>query len=237
MSGSSCQKGYNPVSAMATPTSSHTPPDESSRSRPFGVLNEEALPPATDTEWVIRRAFEASTRYGYELLFRRYYRPLCSHAVRFVYAKEAAQDIVSEVFLNFWKNRVHEHITTSYRAYLFTSVRNRVFNYLQDEFRRGDLLGARTDQPDDVFTDEDPQQILQYTDLFNRLEEEIRALPPQCQRVFVLSRFEGRKHREIAEELQISLKTVEAHMLRALSHLRKALLLGLGVLLTFMLGR
>lgn len=216
---------------MSTPTP--TPSDEPLRSHPFNLGSEEPLFPTTDTEWAIRRAFETSTRTGYELLFRRYYRPLCSQAVRFVYSKESAQDIVSDVFLNFWKNRVHEHITTSYRAYLFTSVRNRVYNHLQDEFRKESLLGLPTDQTDEALTDEDPQQILQYTDLYNRLEEEIRALPPQCQRVFVLSRFEGKKGREIADELQISPKTVEAHMLRALSHLRKALLTGLSGLLTF----
>lgn len=216
---------------MPTPSTAHEP----SRPHPFNSVNEDPFVQTSDTEWAIRCAFENSTRTGYELLFRRYYRPLCSHAVRFVYSKEIAQDIVSEVFLNFWKNRVHEHITTTYRAYLFTAVRNRVYNHLQEEFRRSDLLGTRTEQPDDAFTDEDPQLLLQYTDLFNRLQEEVRALPPQCQRVFVLSRFEGRKHREIAEELQISPKTVEAHLLRALSQLRKVLLAGVGILATFLL--
>lgn len=209
---------------MSTPTL--TPADEPPQSLPFQPLSEEPDVPVTDTEWAIRRAFETSTRTGYELLFRRYYRPLCSQAVRFVYSKEIAQDLVSEVFLNFWKNQVHAHIATSYRAYLFTAVRNRAYNHLQDEFRKETLLGTPTDNADDALTFDDPQQILQYTDLFNRLETEIRALPPQCQRVFVLSRFEGKKGREIADELQLSPKTVEAHLSRALTHLRRVLLGG-----------
>jgi len=215
-----------------------SPSDEPSRPDPFqpgeAPRDQESL--LTDTEWAIRLAFQTSVRTGYELLFKRYYRPLCSQAVRFVYSKEVAQDLVSEVFLNFWKNQAHLHISTSYRAYLFTSVRNRAYNHVQDEFRREALLGIPTDQPDDALTYEDPQQILQFTELYNRLEIEIRALPPQCQRVFVLSRFEGKKGREIAEELQISPKTVEAHMLRALTQLRKALLTGLLVLLGFLIG-
>lgn len=221
------------------PLSASVPSEDPFKSRALNSADESGgqSPLSTDTEWVIRQGFLTSVRTGYELLFRRYYRPLCSQAVRFVYSKEIAQDIVSEVFLNFWKNEVHNHITTSYRAYLFTAVRNRVYNHLQDEFRKESLLGTPTDQSDDALTYDDPQQMLQYTDLYNRLVEEVRSLPPQCQRVFILSRFEGKKGREIADELQISLKTVEAHLFRALSHLRKVLLTGLGALLLFTAAR
>lgn len=218
---------------MSIPSS--TPSEESLRPDPFQAAGESPGSHPTDTEWAIRLAFQTSVRTGYELLFRRYYRPLCSQAVRFVYSRETAQDIVSEVFLNFWKNGVHGHISTSYRAYLFTAVRNRVYNHLQDEFRRETLLGTPTDNHDDALTYDDPQQLLQYTDLYNRLEEEVRALPPQCQRVFVMSRFEGKKGREIADDLQISLKTVEAHLFKALAHLRKALLSGIPAFLGFLL--
>ncbi len=119
---------------------------------------------------------------------------------------------------------MHEHITTSYRAYLYRAVRNRAYNHLQDEFRRDNLLGKSVDlTAADQITDEDPQRILQFAELSQRLETEIKRLPPQCQRVFVLSRFEGRRQREIADELQISLKGVEAHIRRALTQLKKVL--------------
>lgn len=177
-----------------------------------------------DSEYLIQQAFKVDIERGYELLFRRYHKVLCNQAVRFTYSRDAAEDIVADVFMGFWKNKVHEHITTSYRAYLYRAVRNRVYNHLQDEFQRDKLLGKPVDlTPVDQITYEDPQRIIQFAELSQRLETEIKGLPPQCQRVFVLSRFEGRKQREIADELQISLKAVEAHIHRALTHLKKAL--------------
>jgi RNA polymerase sigma-70 factor (ECF subfamily) len=191
-----------------------------------------------DSEYLIRQAFAIDTRRGYEFLFRRYYKVLCNQAVRFTYARDVAEDIVADVFMGFWKNKVHEHITTSYRAYLYRAVRNRVYNHLQNEFRRDNQLGKPVDLDTvtEVFS-EDPQSIIQCTELYQRLEREIKLLPPQCQRVFVLSRFDGKKQREIADELQISLKAVEGHIQRALLQLRRVVHVGLLVWLTNWLVR
>lgn len=199
--------------------------------QPFG--NDVSQPIITDSEVLIRQAFVTDVRRGYEALFRRYYQSLCSQAARFVYSREIAEDIVSEVFFNFWKNQAHTHITISFRAYLFAAVRNRASNYLQEELQRRGRMESLPDNSDFSLPDDDPHQMLQLSELYNRINEEVRSLSPQCQRVFVLSRFEGRKHREIAEELDISPKTVEVHILKALAHLRKALLTGLFFLLTF----
>ncbi|MBO9639228.1 MAG: sigma-70 family RNA polymerase sigma factor, partial [Siphonobacter aquaeclarae] len=96
--------------------------------------------------------------------------------------------------------------------------------------------GLTSDLDEEVsLTDDDPQRILQFTELAVQLENGIRSLPPQCQRVFLMSRFEGRKHREIAEELQLSIKTVEAHLQKALVHLRKIVQNGLVVMLFWLL--
>ncbi|MGM9511733.1 RNA polymerase sigma-70 factor [Larkinella sp. GY13] len=186
-----------------------------------------------DSEYLIRQAFATDIHRGYELLFRRYYKVLCNQAVRFTYARDVAEDIVADIFMGFWKNKVHEHITTSYRAYLYQSVRNRVYNHLQNEFRQASQMGkpVELDAVADAVS-EDPQSIIQCTELYQRLEKEVKLLPPQCQRVFVLSRFEGKKQREIAEELQISLKAVEAHIQRALLQLRKVIHVGIIVWIT-----
>lgn len=172
-----------------------------------------------DSEVFIRQAFDRSVREGYELLFRRYYRPLCNHAVRFVQSKEQAEDLVCEVFSNFWKGQLHLHITTSMRAYLFRALRNRIYNHLRDE-----LTHLSTDDTTISLTEpEDPQQILQFTELYAKVQTVIKALPPQCQRVFLMSRFENKKHREIADELSISQKAVEMHITKALHQFRSAL--------------
>ena len=94
----------------------------------------EKSPLHLDDEIFIKQAFKSSPEEGCELLFRRYHRALCSHAVRYVYSKEVAEDIVSDVFCKFWKNQSYESVTSSYRFYLFRSVRNEAYSYLCSEF-------------------------------------------------------------------------------------------------------
>jgi RNA polymerase sigma-70 factor (family 1) len=188
------------------------------------VLTDEAdLGKLLDSEVFIRKAFKDDPRKGYELLFGRYYRALCSHAVRFVYSKEVAEDIVGDVFLILWKNKIHEKINTSFRAYLYTSTRNRALNYLQWEFKKEVDIDTISENNLIQVLDETPQSMLQFDELFQKTQNSITNLPPQCQRVFLMSRFENKKNREIAEELGIAVKTVEAHIMKALAQMRNAL--------------
>ena len=175
-----------------------------------------------DDEFFIKQAFLEGENKGFELLYNRYYKPLCSHAVRFVYAKDVAEDIISEIFYNIWKNKTFLNITTSFRAYLFTAVRNRCFLYLQQEYGKTSSFENSPFQfPDSNVA---PDQMLFYDDLQKQIEQAISTLPPQCQKVFLMNRYEGKKYKEIADELQLALKTVEAHINKALVHLREVVL-------------
>lgn len=178
--------------------------------------------PLEDKELFIRKVFEQDSKKGCELLFRKYYAPLCSHAVRLVYAKQVAEDLVAEVFFTFWQKELHKQIKVSYRAYLFTAVRHRALTYLRWEFARenntvdiADLCPA-SPLPG-------PDQSLHYEELSLKVERAIQSMVPQSQRIFIMSRFEGKQNRAIAEELQISVKTVESHITKALSLMRKVL--------------
>ena len=175
----------------------------------------------SDKEFFIRSTFETDVKKGYDLLFRHYYASLCSHAVRYVYSKEVAEDIVAEVFLVFWKKSVHKDINTSFRAYLFTSVRNKCLTYLKWEFSK-DVSEDLTDF-DTVSAYPQPDRIMEFDELYHRIEQTISALPPQCQKVFLMSRFEGKSYQEIADKLQVSRKAVEAHISKGLLELRKVL--------------
>jgi len=175
-----------------------------------------------DAEVFLRKTFERDPRQGLELLFRKYHAPLCSHAVRFVYSRQIAEDLVSEVFFQFYKTEAYRHISTSYTSYLFRSVRNEAFTYLRREFNRTCPLDSTYENQ------HDPQALgpdaeVQYNSLFLKVNEAIAQLPTQCQRVFLLSRFENKKYHEIADELRISPKTVEVHISKALRYLRAAL--------------
>lgn len=175
-----------------------------------------------DSELLIKRCFETDRDKGYELLFKRYYQPLCSHALRFVYSREVAEDIVMDVFSKFWQKDLHRAIQTSYRSYLFTSVRHEAYAYLRAEFSRE----KSSEFPIETFSingPNTPQQLLQFDELSLKIEEIIRSTTAQSQRVFMMSRFEGKTNPVIAEELNLSVKTVEGHITKVLSLLRNSL--------------
>jgi RNA polymerase sigma-70 factor (ECF subfamily) len=183
----------------------------------FGKVVVETI--LTDDEILLRSQFELNPEKGCELLFRRYYVNLCNHAIRFVHSREVAEDIVSEIFTIFWQNQIFKQVNTSYRAYLYQSVRNRSYNYLKGQMKfshAAEDFIQTSDSPN-------PDEALQYTELHQKIENVIRDLPPQCRRAYLLKRVEGKKYTEIAEELKISSKAVEALVSRALSRLRKEL--------------
>lgn len=200
----------------------HSLSDYSGSEKLAPKLIEEDKKHQLDSELLLRKTFEEDARQGLALLFRKYYGPLCSHAVRFVYSKQIAEDLVSEVFFQFYKTEAYRHITTSYTRYLFRSVRNEAFNYLRREFARNTPLDHSYENQQDT-VQQSPDAEVQYNHLFLKVNQVIAELPTQCQRVFLMSRFDDKKYKEIAEELRISPKTVEVHISKALRHLRDAL--------------
>jgi RNA polymerase sigma-70 factor (family 1) len=181
---------------------------------------EEAVAKLLDEELLVQKMFETDPQQGCEWLFRKYFAGLCNHAVRFVYTREVAEDLVSEVFCKFWTNQIYLTINTSYRAYLFKAVRYAAYNYVRWELSK--KAEPRFDW-DSVTTASDPVAIMQYEELYHTIDQTIHRLPPQCKRVFLMSRFENKKYQEIASELHVSVKAVEAHITKALHVLRKAL--------------
>jgi RNA polymerase sigma-70 factor (family 1) len=204
----------------------HSLPSDSSDRTSYSGPQQDLVPEQNrgqlaDSELFIKKIFETDPQKGCELLFRMYYRALCTHAVRFVYSKEVAEDIVSEIFYNFWNTKAWMTVNTSYRAYLFRSVRNRSYNYLSNDLRKSDPLSNAQQQE---ATDHDsPERLMQVEDLLKTINCLISELPPQCQKVFIMNRFEGRKSREIAMELNLSPRTVETHIFKALSVLKNGL--------------
>lgn len=168
------------------------------------------------SELLLQRAFNDDPKEGCALLFRLYYAALCSHAIRFVYSKEVAEDIVGEVFCRFWEDQIFLKVNLSYGAYLAKAVRHRAYNYVRLKLSRK----AADEELDGNLISPDPDEILQYDELYNFLLECINGLPRQCKKVFVLSRLENKRYSDIADELNISVKSIEAHISRALRILR-----------------
>jgi len=197
-------------------------PNASDNENPRGAGSQAAR--IVDSEAFIRQAFETDHLKGCELLFKRYYQPLCSHAVRFVYSRTVAEDIVMEVFSRFWQHKIYRMVNTSYRAYLFTTVRHAAFAYLKSEFGK-DLQGESTawNETDELNHPSTPHQLLQYHELHDKIEQLLKGISPQGQKVFIMSRFDGKKNQDIASELNLSVKTVEGHITRVISILRRGL--------------
>ncbi|WP_461094876.1 sigma-70 family RNA polymerase sigma factor [Spirosoma gilvum] len=178
-------------------------------------------PMPNDGELFIRNAFSEDPRLGCELLFRQYFAPLCSHVVRFVYNRQLAEDLVADLFYTFYTKELYRQVTGSYRAYLYQAARNRAYNSLRWELGRQEALPDNLDRPDLDTTQ--PDRLLQQDELYRALEQAVQQLPTQRQRVFLLSRFEGKSYKEIAQEMGLSPKTVENHLLRATSTVRQLL--------------
>lgn len=171
-----------------------------------------------DDEFFIRTTLLENYQLGTELLFNRYYQPLCTHAIKFVGSREIAEDIVSEIFYQFYSKKIFERISTSYRAYLFRAVRNKGYDYLKWEAAKQmpledhfDVIGSESQQPD---------QITQYEELYQDLEKIINGLPRQQRSLYLQFNFEGKSFKDIAQELNISVRTVEVQIYRARQTIR-----------------
>lgn len=199
-------------------------PDLSENRLPFISQEPVGEGKVMDDELLLRQLFDKDAAQAFALLFRRYYKNLVNHALRFVYAREVAEDLVADVFTHFWQEELYQSVHTSYRAYLYQTVRHRAYNYIRWELHPSNPLEAANEQPTLDYLQ--PDQIIQYSELQHKIERVVQQLPPQCQRAFLLSRIEGKKYTEIAQTLQISSSAVEKLLIRALQKLRQELQAG-----------
>lgn len=154
---------------------------------------------------------------AFDALFRTHYAALCRYAMRINGGeKDEAEDVVQQVFIKIWEQRATLEIKWTPKAYFYKMVHNRCLNRIRDARNRKqklDLAGAQ--QP--LFEPETP---VADEELTKALQRALDKLPPQCRQIFELSRFEALKYREIADQLNLSVKTVEAQMGKALRLMR-----------------
>lgn len=157
----------------------------------------------------------------FDKIFRQYYPELVRYCLCFTKDTETAEEIVQDVFVKLWIKHDELAIKSSLKSYLYRAVHNHTLNYfsyikLQEKYRT--YVGFGTERNDIT-----PLEKLTGQDLELKLNETILKMPKKCREVYELRHFDGLKNKEIAERLNISTKTVEKHVSKAISLLRNTL--------------
>lgn len=161
----------------------------------------------------LRRGDEAT----FEAVFRQWYEPLCGYVSRLTDGDfDEAEDLVQQVFVKLWERREQLDIAWSLKGYLYKTVHNTALNRLRTAKTHSKYLDFNAAQLEKEHTPPD----FAASELTERIQKALGKLPPQCRHIFELSRFEELKYREIADQLGISIKTVETQMGKALRLLR-----------------
>ena len=158
---------------------------------------------------------------AFESLFKSYYSNLCGYAVKYVWELDQAEEIVQDLFFNLWNKRNDLYISSSVESYLFRAVRNACLNYLKHKKIRENYASYVQDSYNPgQGLDDNPIESLE---LQKKIDDTIALMPSERKKIFLMSRYDGLKYKEIAEKLGISVKTVEAQMGKALKFLREEL--------------
>lgn len=152
----------------------------------------------------------------FEVLFRKYYVRLCGFANKFICDSSESEEIVQEVFLNIWKKKDQLKLNNEIRPYLFKSVQNLCFNFLEHRKVIDSYYSVIEVVYQNQAEDFNTYESVLYTEFQGKVDAAIESLPDQCRKIFQMSRLDGLKYHEIAETLGISVKTVETQMSRAL---------------------
>ena len=170
-----------------------------------------------DSQFLINR-LRRGEESAYELLFSEFYRVLTVFANKYVHDMETAKEIVQDLFVHLYEKRENLDINSSLKSYLFRSTHNRCINYINAQKIRSqhaDYVMKTTDIKEDIL-----EQEVNKTELEHALFTAINQLPPKCQSIFKMNRFDGLSNTEIAERLRLSKRTVETQISKALRILR-----------------
>ncbi len=177
--------------------------------------------------------FQSLDQAGFESLFRSEFKGLCFFALKYVKDFESAKEIVQDAFISLWEKRETIDTSRPVKSYLTTIIHHKCHNHLRDSRKfNSDLLGIENLLE---ISTSGPTDSLVVTELAEAIKMAIDELPEKCRKIFILNRYDNLKYQEIADKLQISQKTVEAQMSKALQHMRIRLAEYLVVVVALML--
>ena len=159
-----------------------------------------------------------------ESMFKTFYPVFAAYCRKYVKNEETARDIIQDIFLKVWENRQNVDFSIPIHSYLLKIAHNCCMNYLEHLKIENDYLHDAAVQLLEMETQYDHlfNQIVA-DDLEERIDKVVEQFPEQCRLIFRQSRYEGKSHLQIARELNISVRTVETQIYRALKILKKVL--------------
>lgn len=153
-----------------------------------------------------------SDAFGF--LYAKYKRPMIAFALRYIQSREIAEDMFQEAMMTIWERRETLELERSLAPLLFVIIRNKLFNLMSSMGYEKEL--QRFMMSRSVDADLSTEMRLEDKDLTELLDRAIESLTPQQKRIFIMSRREYKSHSEIAQELSLSVKTVQIHVSDAL---------------------
>ncbi|MDJ1505642.1 RNA polymerase sigma-70 factor [Xanthocytophaga agilis] len=159
---------------------------------------------------------------AFAALYRLFFMRLFQFTKMYVHSRETAEELVNDIMLKLWHRRSEVLKIQNLETYLFVSARNRSLNYLSQHSPFHISLEPESGEIEIVNTD-DPEKILEWREIYELLMQAVEELPDQCRTVFKLIKEEGMSYKQVAEILDLSPRTVETQLFRAMKKLHKVL--------------
>ncbi|MFH6995415.1 RNA polymerase sigma-70 factor [Flavobacterium sp. FlaQc-48] len=172
-------------------------------------------------------SFKEGDETAFTYFYDKYFRRITAFSVQFIYDQEEAENLAQEAFLHLWQSRENVGSVNGIPSFLYTYAKSKCLNMIRhnkvkDKFK-SDILNQKERELDIEILNSVQFDTLELTELERLIHEYINDLPPKTREVFIKKRFEDKKNAEIAEEMQVTLKAVEAHMTKALKILKTKL--------------
>ena len=171
-----------------------------------------------DIDIVLWNKIKLGDKGTFEILFQSYYPSLCLFAKRYTHDMTLAREVVQDLFVYLGEHRDELSINISIKSYLYRAVRFNTIRRMDNEKKLGIRMDTMPEPHDSEFNDH-----LEYAELQSSILCAIESLPDQCQNIFKLSRFEQLKYTEIAEKLNLSVKTIEVQISKALRMIHQSI--------------
>ncbi len=173
----------------------------------------------TEKDLILFNRVKDGNKLAFNTIFEKYYADLCEFSFMMINSKQLAEEVVADVLANIWIKRSHIEISQSLKAYLYKSTRNMTISYIRKKKKNTFNIGDK--ESIQLTSDSNPEFDIIQKENVASLENILSIIPERSRLVFRMHRIEKLKYREISEILEISQKTVEKHMGKAIKIMRE----------------